>query len=122
MAQPAAPQTGQLQEEPLDFFTKECTKLKTFKRQFNMYKGLNANHEIMQSPYLHTMLTLTFIKGPLVEDWAANQVEILEEKVTCQVNPMLMTDNALWMEFITIFNANFSNVVQKQHTMSQAFW
>jgi hypothetical protein len=58
---------------------------------FMMYKGLNANHKIMQSPYLCNMLVLTFIKGLLVEDWAANQVKALEEKVTHQVNPMLIT-------------------------------
>jgi hypothetical protein len=45
MAQPAAPsvQTGQLQDPAPDFFTEEHTKSETFKRQFNLYKGLNAN-------------------------------------------------------------------------------
>ena len=67
------------------------------------------------------MLPLTFIKGPLDKDWAADQVEILEEKVTHQVNPMLITDNALWTEFITAFDANFSNIAQKQHAMSALY-
>jgi hypothetical protein len=89
MAQPAAnAQTGRLQGEPPDFFNGDHIKSETFKRQFRMYKRLNTNHEIMQSPYLRTMLTLTFIKGPLVEDWAADQVELLEEKVTRQVKPL----------------------------------
>jgi hypothetical protein len=52
------------------------------------------------------MLALTFIKGPFVEDWFADQVEALKEKVTRQVNTMLMTNNALWTEFMTAFNAN----------------
>ena len=95
------------------FFTGEYTKLETFKRQFNLYKRLNANYKIMQSPCLCTMLILTFIKGPFVEDWAADQVKTLEEKVICQVNPMPITDNALWTEFMTAFNANFFNVTQK---------
>jgi hypothetical protein len=96
MAQSAAnTQTGRLQGEPPDFFNGNRTKLETFKRQFRMYKGLNANHEIMQSPYLCTMLALTFIKESLVKDWAADQVEILKEKVTCQVNPLLQTDPTL---------------------------
>ena len=47
-----------------------------------MYHGLNTNHEVMQSPYLLTMLVLTLIKGPLVDDWASDQVQALEEKVT----------------------------------------
>ena len=73
MAQLAANvQTGWLWGEPPDFFTRDRIKSETFKWQFRMYKGLNANHEIMQSPYLCTMLALTFIKGPLVEDWATN--------------------------------------------------
>jgi len=47
-----------------------------------MYYGLNANHEVMRSPYLRTMLALTLIKGPLVDDWASDQVQALKEKVT----------------------------------------
>jgi hypothetical protein len=41
------------------------------------------------------MLALSLIKGPLVEDWAADQVELLEQKVTRQVNPLPMTDPTL---------------------------
>jgi Retrotransposon gag protein len=86
-----------------------------------MYKELNADHEIMQSPYLCTMLALTFIKGPLVEDWATDQVKTLEEKVTRQVNPLLQTDSTLWTDFVTTFDANFSNIAQKQHAMSALY-
>ena len=66
-----------------------------------MYKGLNANYEIMQSPYFCTMPALTFIKGPLVKDWATNQVKILEEKVNCQINPLSTTDPTSWTDFVT---------------------
>ena len=64
------------------------------------------------------MLALSLIKGPLVKDWAADQVELLDQKVTCQVNPLPMTDPTLWMDFETAFDANFSNIIQKQHAMN----
>ena len=122
MAQPAANvQTGQLRGEPPDFFAGDRTKSKTFKRQLRMYRGLNSDHEIMQSPYLRTMLALSLIKGPLVKDWAADQVKLLEQKVTRQVNPLPMTDPTLWTDFETAFNANFSNIAQKQHAMNTLY-
>jgi hypothetical protein len=122
MAQPAAnTQTGRLRGEPPDFFNGDRTKTETFKRQFRMYKGLNSDHEIMQSPYLRTMLALSLIKGPLVEDWAADQVELLEQKVTRQVNPLPMTDPTLWTDFETALDANFSNIAQKQHAMNALY-
>ena len=33
-----------------------------FKQQFRMYQELNYNYEVMQSPYLWTMLALTLIR------------------------------------------------------------
>jgi len=74
--------TGRLRDPAPDTFTGDHRSLELFKRQFRMYCRLNANHEVMWSPYLRTMLALTLIKGPLVDDWASDQVQALKEKVT----------------------------------------
>jgi len=74
--------TGQLQDPSPNIFTRDCHTSELFKQQFWMYCGLNSNHKVMWSPYLRTMLALTLIKGPLVDDWASNQVQAVKEKVT----------------------------------------
>ena len=80
MAQPTA-LTGRLLDPSPDNFDGNHTKSELFKQQFKMYRGLNARHEVMQAPYLQAMLALTFIKGALVDDWAADQVTELETRL-----------------------------------------
>jgi Retrotransposon gag protein/Zinc knuckle len=120
MAQPNI-ETGRLRDPCPDFFNGDRTKSETFKRQFKLYQGLNANHEVMRTPYLRTMLMLTLIKGPLVEDWVADQVNELEAKVNDPANPRLPTDNTLWTEFITAFDNNFTDVTRKQQALSALY-
>ena len=44
--------TGRLQDPTPNMFTGDCRSSELFKQQFRMYYRLNANHEVMQSPYL----------------------------------------------------------------------
>src|ERR1700733_11792623 len=86
-----------------------------------MYRGLNANHEVIRSPYLRTMLALTLIKGPLVDDWATDQVEALKDKVTRAVNPISQDREELWNDFVMDFDANYSDVTKKQAAISALY-
>jgi len=86
-----------------------------------MYHGLNSNHEVMQSPYLRTMLALTLIKGPLVDDWASNQVQALEEKVNRPINPISQDQEVLWTNFVTAFNSNYTDVTKKQQALGALY-
>jgi hypothetical protein len=81
-------ETGHLKNNPPDLFREDHSKLDQFKKEFKLWRGLNVNHEIMRSPYLRTMLILSLIKGPLVDDWTNDQIDQLEERVTCTVNPI----------------------------------
>ena len=120
---PAAPQiqTGRLRDPAPDPFNGDRSKSELFKRQFRLYRGLNANHEVMGSPYLRTMLALTLIKGPLVDDWAADQVEELETKVNRPNNPIDTTDETLWTDFVTAFDSNFSDVTKKEQALTALY-
>jgi len=82
-----------------------------------MYRGLNANHKVMRSPYLRTMLALTLIKGPLVDDWASNQVQALKEKVTWIINPISQDQEVLWTDFVTTFNSNYTDITKKHQAL-----
>jgi hypothetical protein len=67
------------------------------------------------------MLALTFIKGPLVDDWAADQVQELENKVNHPTTPVDIGEEILWTEFIDAFNSNFADVTQKQLALSALY-
>jgi hypothetical protein len=111
--QPAA-QTGRLRGEAPDIFHGDRSKSETFKQQFKVYQGLNDNHEVMQNPYYCTMQALSLIKGPLVNNWVDDQITNLMEKVTRQPNPIPCTKPTLWTNFMTAFNAAFTNTTKRQ--------
>ena len=90
------------QPEP---FSGDRTKSENFINQFNTFMIINENHEVMQTPYLHTLFTLTLIKGPLVNKWRQAQVCELQNKVNHQQNPIDRASEVLWTDFETAFTA-----------------
>jgi hypothetical protein len=68
----------------------------------------------MQNPYYCTMQALSLIKGPLVNNWVDDQITDLMEKVTCRPNPIPRTEPALWTDFMTAFNAAFTDTTKRQ--------
>ena len=113
MAAPA-PQTGRLRGEIPDTFAGDRAKTRKFKQQFKIYRGLNDNHEVMQTPYYRTMQALSLIKGPLVDDWKDDQIDELVEKVSRAANPIGRDEDRLWDEFVTAFDSAFTDSTQKQ--------
>jgi len=109
--------TGRLWDPAPNMFTGDHQSLELFKQQFRMYHRLNANHEVMQSPYLWTMLALTLIKGLLVDNWASNQVQALEEKVIQTINLISQDQEVLWTNFVTAFNSNYTDITKKQQAL-----
>ena len=86
MAQQApapAPADSRLIGVPPPIFDGDRTKSKQFIHDFTMYRALNFNHCIMQSPYLHTLLALQYIKGPLVQDWTNDYVTEMNSCIHC---------------------------------------
>ena len=86
-----------------------------------MYRGLNANHKVMRSPYLRTMLVLTLIKRPLVDDWASDQVQALKEKVTRVIAPIGQDQEVLWTDFVTAFDSNYTDGTKKQQALGALY-
>jgi hypothetical protein len=60
------------------------------------------------------MLILSLIKGPLVDDWTNDQIDQLEEKVTCAVNPVGQDEEVLWNEFVAELDSHFADTTRKQ--------
>jgi hypothetical protein len=115
--QPAAPapQTGKLRGKTPDIFNGDYKKSEVFLQQFNVHWGLNNNHEIMTTPYLQTMYALSLIKGPLVNDWANDQVTKLRSKVTHAQNPIGCNREVLWTKFSATFTTAFTDTARTQN-------
>jgi hypothetical protein len=60
------------------------------------------------------MLILSLIKGPLIDDWTNDQIDQLEEKVTCAVNPIGQDQEVLWNKFVAELDSHFTNTTRKQ--------
>jgi len=55
---------------------------------------VNRDNEVMSNPYKRIAIAYTYLKGDKVEEWTADQLMLLEEKVTVQNrNP---NDENLW--------------------------
>jgi len=76
MAAPA-PQTGRLRGIEPDIFNEDRKKVDIWKQQFETYWVLNDNHEVMTLPYYHTATALSLIRGPLINNWVSDQIQIL---------------------------------------------
>jgi hypothetical protein len=110
---------GKLKGEAPDTFTRDSTESEAFKQQFQVYWYMNPNNKIMRTPYYHVMQHLSLIKGPLVNDWKADQISELVEKTTRPVNPIGYDENALWNEYIQAFNNAFTDTTKKQKAQSE---
>jgi hypothetical protein len=119
-AQPAGPaqQTGKFRGETPDFFTGDRTKSEDFMQQFNVHWGLNDNHEVMMTPYLRAMYMLSLCKGPLVSQWAHDQVLDLRDKVARAHNPVDRMAEALWIDVRDAFVAAYSDTAKVENAFA----
>ena len=72
----------------------------------------------MQNAYLRTVLCLSLIKGPRVDDWVADQLGSLNDKVKRTQNPIAKDNEDLWNEFQTAFDNTFTDTTQQQKAQS----
>jgi hypothetical protein len=116
MAQAQAPQreTGRLRGDPPEYFTGNRSKLDQFKLEFQVYQGLNDNHTIMVTPYLRTLLAISLCKGSNITDWAKEQLNLLNEKVDRQNNPIPKTDNVLWTDFTAALDSAYADITKRE--------
>ncbi len=107
-------QTGCLHGIKPEIFTGDRKKVDVWKQQFQTYWVLNDNHEVMATPYYRAVLALSLIRGPLVNDWVSDQIDILWNRLTRTVNPVIRDEDEHWNEFISTFDAAFSDSTKAQ--------
>ena len=69
----------------------------------------------MAIPYFHAMQFLSLIRGPLVDDWGTDQVEILTDRATRNNNPIPRNNGTHWTELETASDAAFTDMAKQQN-------
>lgn len=74
VATPApAPTSGGLKGVAPSIFSRDWSRSETFLNDFVLYQMINRNNESMKIPFYRVLMALSYIKGPLVEDWVTSQ-------------------------------------------------
>ena len=91
------------------------SKADNFWRAFKIYRILNKETNTIKNPFHRTALAISFIAGPNVDDWAEHQLDQLEEKMSpANPNHYAETDEWLWTEFKTAFQAAYQDTTRAQ--------
>jgi hypothetical protein len=88
--------------------------------QFRRYKLVNRTHNSMTKPFDQVLTALTYIRGPMINDWVNAQEEHLAE----HMNPLnrgwvFETNEVLWQEFKNAFKAAWMDTLKKQNAYDQ---
>ena len=96
------------------------SKADDFIGQFRRFKMVNRTHEAMKVPFDRVLTALTYIRGPLINDWVDQQEKKLAARTdTTKLNHVQETDKVLWAEFETAFLAAWTDTSKKQNVFDQ---
>ena len=114
------PSNGGMRGIPPAIFDRTRALADEFWAQFRQYKMVNRTHDSMTKAYDRVLTALTYIQGPMVNDWVNTQENNL---VTCtdttQPNHICKDDEVLWGEFETAFNNAWTDTSKKQNAYNQ---
>ena len=112
----AANPGGRLNGNTPTIFDGDRTKSVDFIREFDLLWEMNTDHALFTEPYKRVMAALSYIRGPIVNDWVQDQITSNKAKVNRANNPLPRNSEILWTEFIDDFKAAYTNIAQKQHS------
>jgi hypothetical protein len=77
----------------------------TFLQRFRLFRNANRSHPTMTNPFERTNFMLTFCEGPVINEWAAQQGDLIAEWVigdpTHGIYPTrLDTDESIWTDTV----------------------
>ena len=73
------PSNGGMCGVPPTIFDGTRNKADDFWGQFRWFKMVNCTHDAMKVPYDHVLTALTYIRGPLINDWVDQQEKKLAD-------------------------------------------
>jgi hypothetical protein len=94
---PPAPAVGGIRNDKLVgntplIFKGERSKAKEFITQWQLYEGVNITNDLMRNAYQRAMLFLTYIQGPIVNEWVKGVNAWLRGQIINQNGPPMTKD------------------------------
>lgn len=81
---------------------------------------VNHTHDALKVPYDHILTALTYMRGPLINDWVDQQEKKLADRTdTSKINWVHEDNEILWTEFETDFLAAWTDTSKKQNAYDQ---
>jgi hypothetical protein len=114
---PAAPVVGGGRNNKLVgntplIFIGDRARVEEFITQWQLYEGVNITNDLMRNAYQRAMLFLTYIQGPIVNEWVKGVNAWLRGQIINQRwAPM---DERLWNKVFDSFNRQFANVMEQE--------
>jgi hypothetical protein len=93
-------------------FTGERSKAEEFIIQWQLYEGVNITNDLMRNAYQRAMLFLTYIQGPVFNEWVKGVNAWLRGQIINQ--RWAPTDERLWNEVFDSFNRQFANIMEQE--------
>jgi hypothetical protein len=86
---------GSLKGKIPEAFNGDRTKTQKFLNMFSLFWMNNEDNSHMKIPYKRCTYFLGLFDGNKVDDWVQDQTTILQEKTTCQSDPITKRDENL---------------------------
>jgi hypothetical protein len=94
--------------------------LDSFWNEFRRYCLLNRKNKSISVPFYRVLTVLSYIRGPIVEDWVNSQAQLLEQRIdTTQTPHVAETDKILWNEFEVAFQSAWKDTAKTQSAYDQ---
>ena len=111
---------GALRGTAPSIFTGDRSRSDAFTSEFRQYRLLNQNNDAISNPFNRVLTALSYIKGPLVEDWVSAQDQRLERCLDpLHADYVPDTSEVLWLEFKTAFKSAWKDSERTQSAYEQ---
>jgi len=91
------PGNNKFVEDPPTIFDGTQKNTQIFTNQWDIYWGINNSNNLLANPYRRAMFFLTYIKGPLVNEWVVTVSRWLNRQIQ---GGTTNTDKRLWGEVV----------------------
>jgi hypothetical protein len=103
-----------------NIFTGDRSRLDAFWNEFCHYRLLNRQNNARSVPFYRILTCLSYMKGPLVEDWVNAIDKELEQRTnTANWGHVAETDEVLWNEFETAFKLAWKDTARSASVYNQ---
>jgi hypothetical protein len=111
------PGTNKLVGNPPLIFKGDRTQSEEFITQWEMYEGVNISNNLMRNPYQRLLLFMTYIQGPLVNEWIKSMNAWLRLQITR--GGRLTTDKWLWDSTLLSFNRQYADILGQEKARAE---